>query len=102
MISNRINAVQNLPTISIALGKERTRNELLPYILDLMDDDEEILAALAQVLDSSFLDCIGGPLYAPHLFKPLERLCEVEETNVREKVCFYFSIIYFLKGNLKH
>ena len=44
---NRINAVQNLSTISIALGKERTRNELLPYILDLMDDDEEILAALA-------------------------------------------------------
>jgi len=50
-----------------------------------MDDDEEILAALAQVLDSSFLDSIGGPLFAPHLFKPLERLCEVEETNVREK-----------------
>jgi hypothetical protein len=55
-----------------------------------MDDDEEILAALAQVLDSSFLDSIGGPLFAPHLFKPLERLCEVEETNVREKVCFLF------------
>jgi len=25
------------------LGKERTRNELLPYMIDLMDDDEEIL-----------------------------------------------------------
>ena len=39
----RINSVKSLQTISIALGGERTRNELLPYILDLMDDDEEIL-----------------------------------------------------------
>lgn len=36
----RINSIQNLHTISIALGMERTRNELLPYIMDLMDDDE--------------------------------------------------------------
>lgn len=39
----RVNAVQNLDTICIALGKERTRNELMPYIMDLMDDEEEIL-----------------------------------------------------------
>jgi serine/threonine-protein phosphatase 2A regulatory subunit A len=83
------------------LGKERTRNELLPYILDLMDDDEEILAALAQVLDSSFLDSIGGPLFAPHLFKPLERLCEVEETNVREKVCFFILVLIFFNRQFK-
>jgi serine/threonine-protein phosphatase 2A regulatory subunit A len=43
----RVNSVQNLSTISIALGKERTRNELLPYIMDLMDDEEEILIVLA-------------------------------------------------------
>jgi hypothetical protein len=29
------------------LGKERTRNELLPYLLELMDDDEEILLEIA-------------------------------------------------------
>ena len=73
-------------TISIALGKERTRNELLPYIMDLMDDDEEILIVLAEVLDGSFLEHVGGPLFAPHLFKPLEKLCEVEESTVRDKV----------------
>jgi len=74
-----------LTTISIGLGKERTRNELLPYIIDLMDDDEEILLELANVLDGKFLDYIGGPLFAPHLFKPLERLCEMEEATVRER-----------------
>ena len=50
-----------------------------------MDDDEEILLQLATTLDGKFLDYIGGPLFAPHLFKPLERLCEVEEATVRER-----------------
>lgn len=43
----RINSVKSLHTISVALGVERTRNELLPYILDLMDDDEEVLIEMA-------------------------------------------------------
>lgn len=51
-----------------------------------MDDDEEVLVEMAQMLDGSFLQYVGGPLFAPHIFKPLERLCEVEETAVREKV----------------
>lgn len=29
----RINSVKNLGTIAVALGPDRTRNELLPYIL---------------------------------------------------------------------
>ena len=36
---------------------------------------------------------VGGPLYAPHLFKPLGRLCEVEEPAVREKVGVKFKLI---------
>lgn len=70
----------------MGLGKERTINELMPYIMDLMDDDEEVLIALAETLDGKFLDYVGGPLFAPHLFKPLEKLCEVEESTVRDKV----------------
>jgi serine/threonine-protein phosphatase 2A regulatory subunit A len=54
--------------------------------MDLMDDEEEILIVLAQSLNGSFLDHVGGPLFAPHLFKPLERLCEVEESTIRDKV----------------
>jgi serine/threonine-protein phosphatase 2A regulatory subunit A len=79
----RINSVTNLATIAIALGKERTRSELLPYLLDLLDDEEEVLLELAKQLQSSFLDYVGGPNFASHLLKPLERLCEIEETTVR-------------------
>lgn len=44
--------MQSLGTIAVALGPERTRNELLPYILELLDDDEEVLLALAETLGS--------------------------------------------------
>ena len=92
----RLDSIEKLPTISIALGKERTRNELLPYIMDLMDDDEEVLMVLAGVLNGSFLEYVGGPLFAPHLFKPLERLCELEETTVREKAVESIKNIFTL------
>ena len=63
--------------------------------MDLMDDEEEILIVLAESLNSSFLDHVGGPLFAPHLFKPLERLCEVEESAIRDKVSSKYSYSFF-------
>ena len=54
-------------------------------IIDLMDDEEEVLIALAEVL-GTFLDYTGGPAQAIHIIKPLEKLCQVEETTVRDKV----------------
>jgi serine/threonine-protein phosphatase 2A regulatory subunit A len=50
-----------------------------------MDDEEDVLLALAEVL-GTFLDLVGGPSYAIHLLKPLEKLCLVEESTVRDKV----------------
>ena len=81
----RINSVKNLGTVAIALGQERTRQELLPYILELMDDEEEVLLTLAEILPSQ-LEYAGGPQYAEHVLRPLEKLCASEETTVREKV----------------
>jgi serine/threonine-protein phosphatase 2A regulatory subunit A len=48
------------------------------------------------VLNGSFLEYVGGPLFAPHLFKPLERLCELEETTVREKAVESIKNIFTL------
>jgi len=39
-----------------------------------MDDEEEVLLALAETL-SSFLDYVGGPNHAISVLKPLEKLC---------------------------
>ncbi len=56
-----------------------------------MDDEEEVLLCLAETL-GTFLDYAGGPGHAIHVLKPLEKLCQVEETTVREKVS-RFSIV---------
>ena len=56
----RINSIHSLSTIAIALGPDRTRSELLPYILELLDDESEVLAELATVL-GQMLDVVGGP-----------------------------------------
>lgn len=85
----RITAIQSFATICIALGPERTRNELLPYILELLEEDEEVLTALAEVL-GTVLDHVGGPSQAEHLLRVLERLCLIEELAVREKVTTNF------------
>jgi serine/threonine-protein phosphatase 2A regulatory subunit A len=81
----RIASVRNLSTIAIALGPERTRSELLPYMLELMDDDDEVLVVLAETLPS-MLEFAGGPQHAEHVLRPLEKLCTIEENVVREKV----------------
>jgi serine/threonine-protein phosphatase 2A regulatory subunit A len=80
-----------LNTISVALGSERTRTELLPYILELLDDDEEVLLELAESI-GSLLTCCGGPAHAEHLLRVLEKLCGIEESSVREKVSFTLNL----------
>lgn len=80
----RLNATRRLKTIAAALGPERTRTELLPFLTDTIDDDDEVLLALAEEL-GSFVDEIGGPAHASCLMDPLESLSTVEETTVRDK-----------------
>lgn len=83
-IQLRLNATRRLKTIAAALGPERTRAELLPFLTDTMDDDDEVLLALADEL-GHFVDEIGGPAHASCLMDPLESLSTVEETTVRDK-----------------
>lgn len=80
----RLNATRRLKTIAEALGPERTRGELLPFITDTLDDEDDVLLALAEEL-GSFVDHVGGPAHAPVLLQPLESLSTVEESLVREK-----------------
>jgi serine/threonine-protein phosphatase 2A regulatory subunit A len=80
----RLNSVKRLSTIALALGEERTRQELIPFVGESNDDDEEVLLAMAEEL-GKFVQYVGGPTYAYTLLPPLEQLCSVEETVVRDK-----------------
>lgn len=88
----RLNAIRRLGTIALALGPERSRDELVPFLKDSLDDEDEVLLALAEEL-GTFADYIGGPTQAHLLLGPLENLAAVEETLVRDKVRLAISHI---------
>ena len=80
------NAFQNLRGISLALGRERTRKELLPYLKSCIDEEEdEIIIELAKVL-SHFIDCIGGKQYIKELLNLLEVILTIDDHFVRIEI----------------
>ncbi|KAJ1545794.1 hypothetical protein HK096_005967, partial [Nowakowskiella sp. JEL0078] len=80
----RLNAIRRLSSIALALGPDRTRDELIPFLDESIDDEDEVLLALADEL-GNFVEFVGGPVHAHILLGPLETLSAVEETVVREK-----------------
>ncbi|KAG1757558.1 ARM repeat-containing protein [Suillus lakei] len=81
----RLNAIHSIPTIALALGPDRARDELVPFLQDSVDDEDEVLLALAKELGRNFEEYIGGKQFAHVLLGPLENLSAVEETLVRDK-----------------
>ncbi len=88
----RLNAIHSIPTIALALGTDRAREELIPFLQDSVDDEDEVLLALAEELGKQFEQYIGGKEHAHLVLGPLENLSTVEETLVREKV----------RGHMRH
>lgn len=82
-VSERVSAATRLEAIAAALGEERTREELLPFLTDGVDDEDEVLLAMATSL-GKLVKHVGGSSYAHVLLSPLELLLTVEETSVRE------------------
>ncbi|TEB35039.1 ARM repeat-containing protein [Coprinellus micaceus] len=89
----RLNAIHSVPTIALALGSDRAREELIPFLQDSVDDEDEVLLALAEELGRNFEEYIGGKEYAHLLLGPLENLSAVEETLVRDKAAESISKI---------
>ena len=82
----RLNAVHRLSTIALALGPERAREELIRFLQENLDDEDEVLFALAEEMGKNFEHYIGGPEYGHLLLPLLETLAGTEETLVRDKV----------------
>ena len=83
-VALRLNSVKRLSTIAMALGEDRTRKELIPFLSESNDDEDEVLLAMADEL-GSFVPYVGGPCYGHYLLPPLEGLAIVEETVVRDR-----------------
>ena len=92
---HRLNSVKNLIPIAKALGPERTRTELIPFLsgirisdnnlLELTDDEDEVLVILAEIL-GGFTELVGGSTHGMVLIKLLENLACAEETVIRDQV----------------
>ncbi|KAF2092091.1 protein phosphatase PP2A regulatory subunit A [Saccharata proteae CBS 121410] len=80
----RLNAIRRLSTIALALGADRTRDELIPFLDESVEDEDEVLTALSEEL-GSFVEYVGGPEWGHVLISPLENLAGIEEPLVREK-----------------
>ena len=82
----KINAIHNLRGISLALGFEATKKELLPYLKNCVNNEEEdeVLIELAKIL-SNFLDCIGGKQYIKDLLGLFEVILSIDEPTIRKE-----------------
>lgn len=84
-VANRVEAMQKLDTIAIALGPERTRQELMPFLHEVaQDDEEEVFAVLATKL-GDFVPFVGGHQHCQQIISILSVLASLEEPIVRDK-----------------
>jgi len=80
----RVTAMERLPTVALALGEDRCRAELIPFLCEVAKEDEdEILTLLAEQL-GDFAEYIGGAQYTHLLVEPLALLVVSEEPVVRD------------------
>lgn len=78
-----LGALRQLRRIAVALGESRTREELIPFITEPQEDNDDHLHLLAQVL-GDLLEQVGGTQYASTLLMPLEALTGSDENSVRD------------------
>ena len=83
-LSLRVNSTRALVAIATALGPDRTRNELIPFLCESTDDEDEVLVVMAEQL-GALQPCVGGVDQLHCLLEPLEALATVEESTVRDK-----------------
>jgi serine/threonine-protein phosphatase 2A regulatory subunit A len=83
-LQTRLAAFRKLTVIAQALGATRTREELVPYLNEFIDDEDEVLLVLVDEL-GALQGYVGGTQNSYALLSPLEALGGVEEAAVREK-----------------
>lgn len=92
-VASRVQAMQRLDTIALSLGPERTRNELLPFLEDVIPEDEDEVISVAATQLSNFVPLVGGPQFATILLPLLEKISACEEPIVRDNAVNSLNLI---------
>lgn len=90
--TQRLEAFKNLTSVAVSIRDARTRNELVPYITECTNDDDDILIVIAEEL-RQFPDLVGGKKYVACLFPALENLISVDSKAVREATVETFKTV---------
>lgn len=91
-------AIKRLRTVALALGPERTRDELMAFLFEYSEEDnDEAQTAIGNQL-GDFGELVGGGDHVACLLPLLEKLAQEEEFVVRDaavkslsKLCVHFS-----------
>ena len=78
----KVNAIHRLKTVIMSIGPEDTHSQLLPYIEQLIaEEDDEVLFAIAEELGKVFSLIADKTVFLPQL----EALAKKDETVVRQQ-----------------
>lgn len=83
-VKRRANSVKQILVLAQAFGPARTRSELVPFLSELLDDEDEVIIQLTEIL-ADLGDLIGGMQHAAILLPTFERLCYSEDAGIRDK-----------------
>ncbi|KAL0221630.1 hypothetical protein RCL1_001484 [Eukaryota sp. TZLM3-RCL] len=89
----RTQAMERLCTIAIALGPTRTREDLIPYLVECTDDDSDTVLVLLANRIAALVDHVGGANHAHTLLQPLQLLMSQEEVSVKDAAVESFNSI---------
>ncbi|KAG5480706.1 hypothetical protein CUR178_05841 [Leishmania enriettii] len=88
----RLSSMRGIHLIATTLGPERTRDELLLYLTDYLDDNDEVLRVFANAL-GTMLPEVGGVEHTSSLLAPLEILGSLDEVTVRDEAVASLQLI---------
>ena len=83
-IERRIEAMRRIGVVAKVIGPEQARTTLLDLLRESVEDDDEVLLAMAKSL-AELVDAIGGPEHAGLLLPLLASVAGCEETVVRDE-----------------
>jgi len=79
----RLESSRQLVTVATALGPKRTRSELMPYLAESVDDEDEILEIVCEQM-ANFVPLVGGGAFAFSLLPVFEAIASGEEVALRQ------------------
>jgi serine/threonine-protein phosphatase 2A regulatory subunit A len=94
-LNDRIRTVECIDLFSVCLGPLRTREELIPFIKEFLEDEEEVILALIKVLPK-LSNLLGSYQHLDLLINSLEILFYVDNPTIRENVIASVQSFYKL------